>query len=330
MVKKFNPSLAKALDMLADGQYHDGDTLGQALGMTRSAVWKMLKKLVEYGIHIKSLKGKGYALLDPFMLLDPDKIKQALQHDNVEVLVLETVDSTNQYLKKIKHDKAIKFVIAEQQTQGKGRMNRDWYSPFGQNIYLSCLYPFKKDISELSGLSLVISLAIVAAIKSVSALEPQVKWPNDIMLDNKKLSGSLIEIQAETHGACHAIIGVGVNINMLVDSHQLISQAWTSLRQASGHYVDRNQCCVKLVNSIMVYLQRFEEKGFADFIDEWVETDCLTNKSVSVSSVSGTISGEVTGINEQGHLLMRLSDGTVRSFSSGDTSIIKHKQLVAE
>lgn len=323
MNKKINATLVKIVNILSDGAYHDGTTIGEELQMTRSAVWKTIKKLESYDVNIDSVKGKGYALLQPLVLLDAKKIKKNLTQP-VDIHVFETVDSTNEYLKAFKNNRTIKICLAEQQSQGKGRLNRKWYSPFAKNIYLSCFYPFSRDISELSGLSLVMGLAIVDTLKNLGVDEKLfVKWPNDIIYDNKKISGSLIEIQAETHGACHAIIGVGVNVNMLNAEAKCITQEWTSVQKILNKYIDRNELCGSLINNLLDYLQRFEKHGLLPFVSEWKDTDYLTGKIISVSNVSEIVEGLVMGINEQGHLLLELKDGKARAFSSGDASVVK-------
>jgi BirA family transcriptional regulator, biotin operon repressor / biotin---[acetyl-CoA-carboxylase] ligase len=322
MDRKLNKNLIKMAGILSDGEYHDGTTLGGQLNMTRSAVWKMIKKLENNDIKIHSLKGKGYALPHPLILLDANKIKKNILSNGIHLEVFESISSTNDYLKKSKHTNTIKICLAEQQTQGKGRFNRKWVSPFGKNVYMSCLYPFKKDISELSGLSMAVSLAIVKVLKQIAAINDLfVKWPNDIVHDNKKLAGCLVEIQAETHGACQVVIGIGVNVNMLHDNE--ISQPWTSLQKMTQTYFDRNELCAALINYLLDYLQTFESKGLAFFIDEWKAADCLTEKKVALKTMNEPVYGKAVGINEQGQLLLKLQDGKIKAFSSGETSILK-------
>lgn len=318
-MKKINHNLIKLVHVMRDGEFHDGNALGDALNMTRSAVWKMIKKLEKYGIEINSVKGKGYALCEPLILLNQDVIAA---HTDATVTIFETIDSTNEYLKH-RRSKKLQFCIAEQQTNGKGRLNRNWHSPFGQNIYLSCLYPFTKDISELAGLSLVVSLAIAATLRKFGLDEKLfVKWPNDILHDGNKLSGTLIEVQAESNGACQAVIGIGLNVNMLLDTQREITQGWTSMRKITGQYLDRNNIAATLMNDLQDYLERFHANGFKDFIAEWQAADCMHGKDITVKNHHETISGVMAGINAQGHLLLKTSEGE-RAFSSGDTLIVK-------
>lgn len=323
MVRKLNANVVKVVNILNGGEYHDGNSMGEKLRMTRSAIWKVIKKLEQYQVNIDSIKGKGYALLEPLALLEMNKIKKML-NEKVELEIFESIGSTSDYLKSCKNVKGIKICLSEQQTEARGRLNREWYSPFGKNLYMSCLFSFQKDMSELSGLSLVTALAIVNTLKSYDIpTDLCVKWPNDILYANKKISGTLIEIQAETHGHTQAVIGIGINVNMLNDDEHHISQAWTSLRKILGVYVDRSDLCARLANNLFTYLRRFDSYGFSVFIDEWMQADCLSHQTITLQNVNQKIKGKVVGINEQGHLLLELPNGPVRAFSSGDTSIVK-------
>lgn len=318
--------LIKLVNILNDGQYHDGNSLGKALQLTRSAVWKSIKKLQNYGIKIDSIKGKGYLLQEPLLLIDQSEIKNHIAQ-NIELTVFETINSTNQYLKQFKYHKNPKICIAEQQTAGKGRFNREWYSPFGKNIYLSCLYPFEKDVSELAGLSLLTSLAVIKTLQDIGIKEHLfVKWSNDIVYDSKKLAGNLIEVQAETHATSHAIIGIGLNVNMLHDQENNISQHWTSVHQILHRYIDRNDLCIRLINHLMMHLKIFETNGFEIFMDEWNNVDYLKNKFISLNIYNEKAVGKVLGINAQGYLLLQLSDGNVRVCSSGEASLIREEK----
>lgn len=280
-------TLIKVAEILNDNQYHDGNSIGKQLNITRAAVWKIIKKLEAYNIPIQSVKGKGYILEEPLILLDENKIKALISEKNIDIEVHEKIDSTNDYLKKSsKKNKKIRVCIAESQTQGKGRLNRQWHSPFGKNIYFSMNYPFQKDMSELSGLSLVVGLAVCSAIENSCSLSHalQVKWPNDILANQKKISGNLIEIQAESHGFCQAIIGIGINVNMQHAYHNEINQQWASVRELSQSYQDRNQLCVQLIQQLLSYLQRFCQSGLKVFLNEWQQRDYLFNKAIKLTS----------------------------------------------
>lgn len=320
-IKKASPTILKLVNLLNDGHYHDGTNIGTKLKITRSAVWKIIKKLQGYGIQIDSVKGKGYALLEPLILLDNKLIKNALANYNVKLEIFESVASTNQYLQK-KADKNILVCLSEEQTLGKGRLERYWYSPFGQNIYLSCKYSFQKDVSELSGLSLVVSLAIVKTLQHYKLPHSILtKWPNDITYHNQKICGILVEIQAESHGKCEATIGIGINVNML-DDDNCINQAWTSLRKILGEYIDRNHLTVLLLENLFAYLEKFKKKGFAPFTEEWNTIDSLYNKKITLNNLNNKETGIAKGVDDSGYLILKTNE-KLKSYSSGDTLIVK-------
>ncbi len=259
-------------------------------------------------------------------LLDKSKIKKLLNTQSVQLEIYEAVDSTNDQVRKIYNPKKkITVCLAETQTQGRGRFQRHWHSPFAQNIYISLLYAFNKDISELAGLSLVVGLAICKTIESCCELAKPllIKWPNDVMYDNQKLAGSLIEIQAQTHDTCQVIIGIGLNVNMQFDPDKKIKQSWTSLKESTNQFYDRNIITASLIDHVTDYLDRFAQLGLKSFLNEWRARDYLSNKPVHLKSHQEELRGIGQGITEHGHLLIKLNDNSIRAFSAGDTTLIK-------
>ena len=324
MIKNPHDNLIQVVQILNDGQYHDGDSIGEMLQITRSAVWKIIQKLLTYQVKIDSIKGKGYALLEPLILLNREHIQKKFPQVDIHLFV--SIDSTNQYLKLFKQVKSPIVCLSEKQTAGKGRFNREWHSPFAKNLYFSFLYPFQKDVSELAGLSLLTGLAVVATLKQFGIKEGlSLKWSNDVMHNHKKLSGNLIELQAETHASCQAIIGIGINVNMC--EGEGISQPWTSMQNILQNYIDRNQLCERLIFNLLDYLMRFDQYGFQPFVNEWNQWDSLVNKTIALKNVNQTFSGRMLGVNEQGYLLLELATGEIRTFSSGETSIMKNAYL---
>lgn len=324
-MKKANLNLTKLVNILNDGHFHSGDEVGEKLGITRSAVWKAIKKLENYQIGINSIKGKGYALADSLILLDSKKIKQQVNPElksSIDLTILESVDSTNNYLKKIANKNSFNICLAEHQTQGKGRFHRHWHSPFAQNIYFSCQHHFNKDPSELAGLSLVIGLAVIKTLQEIGVDNKiSIKWPNDILWQTQKLAGILIEINAESHGVCEVIIGIGINTNMIQAENTEITQPWISLQQILKQPIDRNIVIAKLINHLTDYLQQFTLHGLSYFIEQWHHHDHLLGQSIALNNGVEEFHGKAAGINQQGHLLLKLPNGATRAFSSGDTSI---------
>jgi BirA family biotin operon repressor/biotin-[acetyl-CoA-carboxylase] ligase len=318
------PAFVKLVKLLNDGNYHDGTTLGNALNITRSAVWKMRQKLETYDIKIDSIKGKGYALTHPLILLDKKNIKTLLEDKNIDIHIFETIPTTNDFKNFPLKKRTPAICLAEQQTQGKGRLGRHWHSPFAQNLYFTCLYTFQKDISELAGLSLAVGLAIIETLKIYAFPDSvSIKWPNDIIYQQCKLAGTLIEIKAEAHNICQTLIGIGINVNIKQEENKLISQPFISLKHILNQYIDRNHLCAVLINMLLRYLKKFEQEGLSPFIKEWKNVDALFNKKVTLVANNQKIEGIAKGINAQGQLLLELAHHKIQAFSSGDTTIAK-------
>ncbi|HEV2613185.1 MAG TPA: biotin--[acetyl-CoA-carboxylase] ligase [Gammaproteobacteria bacterium] len=218
---------------------------------------------------------------------------------NIPLEIFEAIDSTNTYLLNYaRYDKQI--CLAETQTAGHGRENRSWHSPFGQNLYFSLRLPLKK----FMGLSLVVSLAVIKTLENFAPeAEFFAKWPNDVMCQNKKLAGILVEIQHNTH----AVIGTGININMSQDP-------WISLKDITGKEINRNEFCTFLITTLLDYIKEFEIKNFDVFIPEWDKIDYLKNKTITIQNITGVMSG----VNNKGNLILTLPSGEQREIHSGE------------
>ncbi|MFH2021679.1 MAG: biotin--[acetyl-CoA-carboxylase] ligase, partial [Patescibacteria group bacterium] len=250
--------------------------------------------------------------------LDKDHILASTQNTEYTLELFESIGSTNDYLATLTPGRLPRFCVAEQQTQGRGRLGRNWYSPLGQNVYLSCQYPFQKNIASLAGLSLVVGLAVINILKHyLPSAELKAKWPNDIVYENKKLAGILLNVQAESNGFCSAIVGIGLNVNMIEDIENHIAQSWTSMRKIVGNYVNRNDVCILLIDSLLKYLKRFADIGLSGFMQEWQEVDSLFGKKVNIKSMTGSVTGIARGIDSLGQLLLESSSGVVSAFSTG-------------
>ncbi len=323
-MKLLSSNLFQIVKILSDLNYHDGDFIGEKLGITRSGVWKIIKKLQSYKIEINSVKSKGYQLESSLMLLDEKYIKTSL-NNNILLEIFETIDSTSNYLKHSVRKSSIPIIcLAEHQTSARGRHQRKWHAPFAQNLYFSYAFPVNKDLSELAGLSLVIGLAIISSLNEFDLPEKlELKWPNDIMYQNKKLVGILIDVLAESNSESYVIIGVGINANMKEDPDNIITQKWISLGEILNSYIDRSSLFIKVFKKITLYLQKFEEKGFEYFVDEYHNFDTLFGKEIKVISGNSEVKGKAIGINNRGNLKLELENGEIKICSSGDTSIVK-------
>lgn len=322
----FTSSQLTLLQLLGDGECHSGSELGIALGITRSAIWKQINHLIESGIPVKRIRHQGYQLPNQLILLNKQKIAKHLaaaqRTTPFKLHLFTSIDSTNRYLKDLPLAHSVDICCAEIQTQGRGRFGRHWHSPFGENIYCSSRWDLNYDLTKLSGLSLVTSLAIVATLNELDiSSNIKIKWPNDILWANKKLCGSLIEILAESNGNVQVIIGIGLNVNSDTKNHPLPDKPWCSLYEITQKHFDRNFLIAKLMTNLETYLIKFIHHDLNYFMDEWSKSDYLFGKNIQVTQSANTFSGLACGINEVGQLILQDESGLKHFLSSGDTSL---------
>lgn len=318
----------KILNFLADGEFHSGTELAEKLGISRSAICKQLRGLSELGLQHSAVSGKGYRLDKPLELLALSKINAMLSEQNkASISTLEIHDalnSTNSYLMEhSRNDAPSGFIcFAEHQTAGKGRRGRQWVSPYGSNIHVSLLWRFQQGgIAGTSGLSLAIGVAVIRALKQLNIYDVGLKWPNDIYSQGKKLGGILIEVSGEADGPCAAVIGLGLNLFLPEIQAQSITQAWTDLTKITGQTsLPRNKLAGTVLNQLLSITNGFEAVGIKAYLDEWRSYDCLKGCPATLFIGQQRIDGTVEGVDDNGLLLIKKSDGSIQSFASGEVS----------
>jgi len=310
------------LKVLQDGRFHSGQELGSALGISRSAVWKHLQRLeASLGIQLHKVPGRGYRLAEPISLLDEEGLELEFEQLGWALRVLENTDSTNaEALRLLSSGSPPPFVVlAETQTSGRGRRGREWVSPPAQNLYYTLALTITGGPQRLSGLSLVVGLAVMHVLRQLGVERAGVKWPNDIYVDGKKIAGILLELTGDPADVCHVVIGVGINVNMIADAVE-IGQAWTSMRVESGNLVDRNELARVLSRSLQHYLNRHTDEGFSGLRAEWESNNIWRGQRCCLSTGSRHIKGLVLGVDEQGALRLMV-DGQESRFSGGELSL---------
>lgn len=311
---------------MADGQFHSGEKIGELLGVSRAAVWKQLQKLEELGLAFESVKGKGYRLLNYLDFLSAEAIIAGLPAGTIapSIVIHDVIDSTNAELLRQLSAQPLapgSCVLAEMQQSGRGRRGRQWVSPYGRNIYFSMLWRFERGMASLDGLSLLVGLCVVRALHKQSANRFQLKWPNDVLVQGKKLAGILLEIVGDPTGLCHVVIGIGVNVNWRKDGVSTgIDQPWTSLIDIEGQAVNRNLLVAALLHELLTALPVFEERGFSAFADEWQRYDAFAGSDVVLQMGDQMIHGVADGISHNGELRLKTAAG-VQSFNGGEVSL---------
>lgn len=258
--------------------------------------------------------------------MEKDELLKALclpENTKIALEVVDSIPSTNDFFKTTSDwglDSDLQIVIAETQTQGRGRFGNTWFSPAGENLYLSCQRRFNTPPHQRSSLSLIIALALVQALEPfIKPVDLKIKWPNDILYQSFKLSGILIESRPQDQ----VVIGIGLNINMLGDEHGVISQHWTSLKKITAKHFNREQIAAALISRLAHILPEFEQKGFSAFKEQWAAYDYLLNQEINIKvglSDSQIVNGIARGLDDEGYLLLELKDGQLQAFASGDTS----------
>lgn len=309
------------LKLLKDGRFHSGQALGVALGVSRSAVWKQLQHLeADLGLSIHKVRGRGYQLAAPLTLLDPVEIREQAPSCDWPILVFDSIDSTNaEALRTIERGQAAPFlVLAERQTAGRGRRGRKWASPFAENIYYSLVLRIEGGMRQLEGLSLVVGLAVMQALRELGISGAGLKWPNDVLVGQKKIAGILLELVGDPADVCHVVLGVGINVNMQITEE--IDQQWTSMRLESGKVFDRNHLVGELGAMLQAYLCRHQVDGFSAIQAEWEQNHLWQGRAVSLIAGVNHIEGEVLGIDSQGALRLKVN-GVEKVFSGGELSL---------
>lgn len=309
------------LKLLKDGRFHSGQALGAALGISRSAVWKQLQQLeIELGLSIHKVRGRGYQLATPLTLLSAAEISEHSAACAWPVLVFDSIDSTNaEALRSIERGMAAPFlVLAERQTAGRGRRGRTWVSPFAENVYYSLVLRIEGGMRQLEGLSLVVGLAVMRTLQESGISGAGLKWPNDVLVGQKKIAGILLELVGDPADVCHVVLGVGINVNMQMTEE--VDQQWTSVRLETGKAFDRNLLVARLGDMLQAYLSRHQESGFAAIQAEWEQNHLWQGRAVSLIAGVNRIDGVVMGIDRQGALRLKVGD-VEKVFSGGELSL---------
>lgn len=308
----------KLVDILSDGEFHSGEQLGESLGMSRAAINKHIQTLKSWGLDIYTVTGKGYSLPGPMQLLNEEAILAQLNQPNLAIIPV--IDSTNQYLlERMNELQSGDACIAEYQQAGRGRRGRQWFSPFGANLYMSMYWRLEQGPAAAMGLSLVIGIVIAETLKQLGAQDVRVKWPNDLYLQDRKLAGILVELTGKTGDAAQIVMGAGINLAMRGAEAAQINQGWINLQEA-GIAIDRNDLAARLINSLREALPLFERDGLAPFTERWKALDNFFNRPVKLLIGEREIHGIARGIDKQGGLLLE-QDGEVKSWVGGEISL---------
>ncbi|MBU2977495.1 bifunctional biotin--[acetyl-CoA-carboxylase] ligase/biotin operon repressor BirA [Alteromonas sp. C1M14] len=313
------------LSLMSDGQFHSGEVIAQQVGLSRTAVAGHISQLTDWGLDVFKVKGKGYRLNQGFSLLRAENIKKHLTKPGLSLIQVEPVlASTNSEMKKriatARHDLADgDAILAEVQTDGKGRHGRKWLAPVGGSLTFSMYWSFPDGYQSMAGLSLLVGVAICEALRKFNIEDAQLKWPNDIYLNGAKLAGVLIEVEGQIGATAHSVIGIGLNVNV-PDSQYDVGQPHSDLTGYLGETPDRNELAAAIIESLRELLPEFTQRGFGKFVPYWEALDLFADKKIVLQMGDKRFSGIDRGVDQSGALLVETVDGITR-FHGGEVSL---------
>ena len=313
----------------AGSNYISGSALAEQLGVSRNAVWKAVKALENDGYTIESVTARGYRLAENNNHLSEQLISAKVNASVLgkQIIVLDEVDSTNNYAKIVSKDMPNGTVIvADKQTGGKGRMGRSFVSPSGKGLYMSIILHPEFSINTAPLITSAAAVATAEAIEALSKADVKIKWVNDLYINGKKIVGILTEasVDMEMRALDIAVIGIGINIRSVkgIFDEELSKRA-SSIEDETGEIIDRNALCAEVINSLDSYLSKIENRAY---LREYRSRELLTGNIITAKVGSETVTGKALGIDRNANLMIETENGIVRSLSSGEANLCRIKE----
>ena len=307
---------------LADGRSRGRDVLTRECGIDGTALDEALDRLDGLGVPLLAERG-AISLPRPVDLLDAGRIRRAVRRLGPEAVhVCFAVDSTNSVLARRLREgaRAPELCAAEIQTAGKGRQGRRWVSGLGQSLVLSVSWRFDAPAGGLSGLSLAVGVALVEALAAGGFDGVMLKWPNDLVVEDRKLAGILVEVSRFGSDSAACVVGVGFNVDLAASEFARIDQPWTDFATGFGRVPARSTLAARVANALLDACEQFRDQGLEPFAARWRERDALHGRPVRVLSGGAPIDGTARGIDGDGALLVEHSAGVIR-YESGEVSV---------
>jgi BirA family transcriptional regulator, biotin operon repressor / biotin---[acetyl-CoA-carboxylase] ligase len=301
-----------------------GEELARRLGCTRAAVWKRIAALRRAGYRIDGRRADGYTLAATPDRLGPAELAPHLRGGWRRIHWFDEVDSTQRVARELARDGAPEgtTVVAERQSAGRGRLGRQWHSPSGVNLYCSIVLRPPLAPSAVPQIALVAGAAVAAAVAEETGRAPAIKWPNDVLLDGRKVAGILTEMESEMERVHHVVAGIGVNLNApLASFPRELREKAGSLRSLTGRRIDRAAFTGRLLAALEARYGRYLSVGLSSVRAEWESFSCLTGTEVCVASPEGEVSGRALGLDDDGALRLRRPDGRVVRIIAGEVTV---------
>jgi BirA family biotin operon repressor/biotin-[acetyl-CoA-carboxylase] ligase len=318
----------KILDAFSNNedQYLSGQTLADTIGCSRTAVWKHIEELRKDGFELEAIRNKGYRILRTPDRVSADEIRLGLKTKFLGQTIHyeDSVDSTQRVAHRLAYNQSMEgtVVVAEEQTSGRGRMDRKWYSPKFTGIWMSIILRPKIPLPKAPQLTLIAAVAVVQAIEELTELSPQIKWPNDILINGKKMTGILTELQAEADRINSVIIGMGINVNQMLEDFPIeLREIATSLAIEKGVFFSRSA----FIRSVLTHLEKlyllYLDKGFFPIKILWESYAISIGKTIKARTLSSVIEGKAIGITDDGVLKIEDHAGEIHYIYSADIEL---------
>ncbi|WP_256757332.1 biotin--[acetyl-CoA-carboxylase] ligase [Cohnella sp. WQ 127256] len=307
------------------GEYVSGEEISGKLNVSRTAVWKQVRKLEADGYLIEAVPRLGYKLVGKPSRLSIQELLPKLKTKQFghQLRLLDVIPSTQDELRRLAEQGAAEgtLVIAEQQTSGRGRMGRHWVSPAGKGVWMSLLLRPPVPLPLTPQLTLLAAVALSRAISRIVPVEIGIKWPNDLLVGGKKISGILLESAAEDERLRYVVVGMGISVNLDAEDYpeELLIKA-ISLKMATGTIINRSELIVSILEQFEQLYELYLEQGFAPIRSLWEAHSVTLNKQTLLHTPQGPIEGIPRNLDEMGGLRVELADGSFRTIYSAEIS----------
>lgn len=314
--------------LTATSSFVSGEVLSQQCGISRTAIWKQIQKLQEEGYEIESQRRQGYRLISKADVFNIQEIRRGLPDNFLggtgEILFYDQVDSTNLEARRmiLKGYRQGTLIVADTQTAGRGRLGRHWDSQSGTGIWFSLIMEPGVSIQETSQYSFVMAVAVAEGIRQATGLKAELKWPNDVLVEGKKICGILLELVAELTQVHQLIAGIGINANQQLDDFpEEVQTKATSLAIALGHPIHRAEVLSIVLQRIQENCVLLEQKGFEAIRQKWTSLSCIIGKAVQIVRQGEVcMIGTAEALGADGALLVRTENG-LEHIIAGDVSV---------
>jgi BirA family biotin operon repressor/biotin-[acetyl-CoA-carboxylase] ligase len=309
-----------------DNEFLSGQKLSAELGVSRTAVWKHIEELRKEGYDIVAVARKGYKLLS---IPDAITAKEILNNlsTNIfgkDIFFHQVVTSTQKIATEMAMSGAAEgtVIVAEEQTEGRGRLQRKWHTPSGNSVAMSIIIRPRILLNSTPHFTLLVAVSIVKAIKDISTLNPKIKWPNDILINGKKSVGILTELNAEADQINFLIVGIGINVNQSIDDlPEEIQNIATSLAIEAGKKFRRAELIRSILTNLEYFYEKYIKEGFTSIKDIWEKESCTIGEKIIAKTSLETIEGRAVGITNDGILMLEDKEGNIHNIISGDIFI---------